>query len=161
MAIREKARTINPRSITDTEWRYLASWDKPETQAELVKHLMARKGPRYALAIPGYLTARAAGLPASVVSDGAKARYRKILAELIEDGLAPPPPGSKPPRMFDPVNQSQLGFFGEDGAGRWEQKPLLGAGIVALATRRTHVSATSRTPCRARGGHVHQPELAA
>jgi hypothetical protein len=156
-----KAKPINPRSITDAERPWIDAWSE-NVGAQLTAEVAKRYSFTVAAGLSTYVRARAAGNRSDIVSRSTLAKYRKILLELNDEGLAPPPTnGHKPPRMFDEVNPERSIVFGQDGAGAWEQKPLLPTGTARLVSIVSRGAYTPPWRPEPRAGHVSQPPLAA
>lgn len=79
----------NPRSITDAERPWIEAWS-PKVEVRLMDLIAERYDWATALPIAGYLSARKAGKSGAAISaQNTRARYRKILAELNDEGLSP------------------------------------------------------------------------
>lgn len=84
-------KAFNPRSVTDAERPWIEHWS-PDAHVVLLREVRSRYSNRLGLSVCSYVATRAYGEDDGV-SGPQKAEYRKILDELADAGVTPPPPG--------------------------------------------------------------------
>lgn len=140
---------LNPRSITDDEapWIEACKTDPAATHNVLFEAITDQVSAEMARNVWSYVSTRAFGKDPRV-SQTVKVGYRKILAQLADEGVTPPPPrGMRPEVVIPPAYDGARSSAGADGgsirstsasgsAVRAELTPGMAAMVDALARRR-------------------------
>lgn len=79
----------NPRSITEPERPWIENWS-PDAHRVLLDAVRQRETARMALNVCSYIGARALGERSDIVGAPSRTQYRRILAELADEGITPP-----------------------------------------------------------------------